>query len=648
MSRRPTRLLIAAPFAFVLALAFLWRMPVAPREWRYMLCENDSLYQLYRVQECLADYPRVPSVDPFSHYPAGYRVHWLALHSVFYATLARLAGIGAADRTGLVAFLSWIPPLLGVLAVAAAMAVAACFRRSLPFVLAVGILCALSVETTRPFFFGVIDHHLFAHLGVLLLVWGRLAGRRALWAAGLVSLLAMTPESIIYVSALVGVAFCADAAGLALRPQAAEGEAASGTAEWFWYASPAAIALGVWVLQRSLETAPLPTTSFSWTDPTLFQPSWLALWGIGLGAVLASWKSAPLVRPVPRRALGMLALVGLAGAAFFAATGSLMTIASRLTRSGRMFVAEEASVFSRGLGATPPWYWIVVAAGFVIAAVLLQALRSRRRPRLWFGWMALLLAVALGCLEYRHLYVLSSLQMLAVVAAAWESVDWLRRRAPAGRTALSSAAAVVAVLVIGAVFARGDVLHRAARHAQACGNLAVVEELADWLKTSTPSPRTAGAEPAYGVFTPWNIGHQIHILGDRPVIVDPFNYETDSSVEDTLAQVWLAKTADELAAALRRHRARYLVLTNPAEEIAGVLRRRGGDVHRFVRIEANGAPTYLPPMLQFAAFRLYMTRGAAPEFAAFTPRFLAPQTETYTANAGEKIEVPLGQVYEIE
>lgn len=69
---------------------------------------GDSLYQLHRIEACLAHFPRVPSVDSFSHFPEGFRVHWPAPHTLFYAVVARLTGVPAGDREALVKRLSWV------------------------------------------------------------------------------------------------------------------------------------------------------------------------------------------------------------------------------------------------------------------------------------------------------------------------------------------------------------------------------------------------------------------------------------------------------------------------------------------------------------------------------------------------------------
>ena len=231
MPRRRYVALRLLPFLLVAAVAVLWRLPHTTSEWRLVFCENDSLYQLYRVQQSLEHYPFVRAFDPYAHFPPGYRVVWLNPHTFFYATVARLAGASAGSLEGLARVVSWIPPAFGVLAIVLALAIVRSCTTDWLCVMAVGMLCALSAEVSRPFLFGIIDHHLFAHLGVLLLVLGRLRRQRGWWLLGLVALLAMTPESIIYVSVVLICRLLSDLLPcvLALPRRAA--------LPWFWYAS---------------------------------------------------------------------------------------------------------------------------------------------------------------------------------------------------------------------------------------------------------------------------------------------------------------------------------------------------------------------------------------------------------------------------
>ena len=198
----------------------------------------------------------------------------------------------------------------------------------------------------------------------------------------------------------------------------------------------------------------------------------------------------------------------------------------------------------------------------------------------------------------------------------------------------------------------GDVLHRAETHGGVCKRLPLIEELVQYLRTDSPNPRRVDGSLAYGVFGPWSIGHHIRILAGRPVVADPFNYETGDETGAALANVWLAKTTAELTTALRARGVRYLVLTNPAEEIVGTLRRAGRPTDEFVRV-VDDRNVLLPTMNQFAAFRLFMNAGLSTEFGNFEPRFFSRESETYIARSqgereGRSIAIPEGQIYEIE
>jgi hypothetical protein len=396
--------LLAIPLILVCAL--IWRLPAADTEWQFTLCENDSLYQLYRIQSCLATFPLVPSIDHYSHYPEGYRVPWLALHSVFYATIARVAGIQADQRDVLIAWLSWIPPLFGLAAVLLALAIARSFTSNRWCVYSIGILCAFSADVCRPFFFGTIDHHLFAHLGVLLLVWGRLRQRMVVWVVGLMALLGMTPEAIIYVSVVLGCLFLSELAAQALP------RLRGLRAPWFWFLSPSLVCLLVWLAQRHLETVPLPALNLSWMYPTLFQPAWLGVAGVTMaGALTGVEHFLRKRRPAGATALSMGLAFGAVGAtcmAFLLWSGALRTIVERLLTSHRIFVGEEASVFAHGFWSAPPWYRILAFSGIFVGAKLFAGLRREVDSTYWFQWLILAMALTLGFKEFRHLYVLSS------------------------------------------------------------------------------------------------------------------------------------------------------------------------------------------------------------------------------------------------
>lgn len=643
-SRRRT--LEALAVACLLALGFLWRLPVAPVEWRLALCDNDSLYQLHRVEECLRQFPSSPSVDAFSHYPRGYRVHWMPLHTAFYAGVARVAGIGAGERPRLVAVLSWIPPLLAVVGLWIAYAIAARYTESRACRLSALLLCVLAGDTARPFFFGTIDHHLFAHLGILLMVWGRLRPSLALWTLGAAAMLAMTPEAIVLASAALGCLFLAEIAALATggerdlrRPPA-------------WLLTPAAVALAAWGTNRVLETDPLPLADLSWGWPTLFTPLWLLALGGGMAAALAA-----LARRARRHggragvaaAGAALAAVALASAAFLLSIGAAGEIAARLLGGAqRLFVAEEASVFGRGFWSAPAWYRLLALSSLYVAVELATALRRAESSKRTFGWLALAAALALGFAEDRHLYTVAALPLIGLALAAFATEKALRRLPMfAGRARFVPALLVVAAIV--PLFAGRNVQGHFEANA-ACDKLPLMEDVAAWLRRHTPDP-APGGDPAYGVFTPWSEGHHVHVLAGRPVVVDPFNYGRDRWVEEAIVRVFHAATAGEMTEALRAYDTRYLVLTNPAFEILGTLGPDSPDRDELAKRDADGAIRFLPPMSRFASFRLYMSGGTSAEFGHWQPRHLSADADRYTAAAAgveRTVVIPRGQIYELK
>ena len=264
-SPRFHRILLAS----LVVLALLWRLPSAEFEWRAAQCDPDSLFHLHRVDRCLLHYPKVESIDPYSHYPVGWRIHWMAPLTLTYASIAQLVGIHDGNLDGLTSALSWIPPLLGCLAVLLGAAVARSFADDEWLALAAAALIALDANCVRPFKYGFIDHHLYGQVAVLLLVLARLRRRLVVWILGLALFYAMTPEATFYVAWLLGLLGASQAFG------GSDG-AAPAERRWQWFASPAIVAVGVLALQRSLESVPVPLGSLSWFYFSAVHPLFIA------------------------------------------------------------------------------------------------------------------------------------------------------------------------------------------------------------------------------------------------------------------------------------------------------------------------------------------------------------------------------------
>jgi asparagine N-glycosylation enzyme membrane subunit Stt3 len=115
--------------------------------------------------------------------------------------------------------------------------------------------------------------------------------------------------------------------------------------------------------------------------------------------------------------------------------------------------------------------------------VLREAARSRARPRTRWLLDAAIVALALAALVPPALMVR---QLLAVSRLAREHPRWVP---PSAR------------------------------------DKAVVEEAARWLRDATPPTRgflDASLRPEYGVLTPWDYGHLVRYLAERPTVQDNF------------------------------------------------------------------------------------------------------------------------------
>lgn len=635
------RTAIVASVLAILALAFYWRLPAAEVEWHFLRCDNDSLLHLHQVERALHTYPKVPSFDAYAHFPRGFRIHWLAPHTFFYATLA-----GAADlqTNELERVLSFVPPILSLLGIALLILLARACSPRWPVAILAALLGAIGGEMVRPFFFGTIDHHLFANLAVTIAVLARLQRRIALWFVGLLLLCAMTPEAVLYASVLLGAVFLSETIAATADLPSETGAA--------WLLAPALAATLAWAADRMLQLQPLSLTALSWTQPTLFQPAWSAALGLAASFALRYVRGRA---PSERRASAAVAVLGVAGIAlvFLVVTGAAGDIVARFGGAQRLYVGEETSVFRKGLLTAHPWYQVLLLAAFYCGWRLWRACRTPSSATESFRWLILVAAFALGFSELRHLYVLAPLVLVGFSLAAIAAGDFAALALPAGMRAV--AAVAVALVLSSPLLLSADVRDRAANRADACRSLPLVEEASAWMRFQTPSPgKEDQAPPLYGVFAPWTLGHQIHALGQRPVIVDPFNHvdpDEGDWVGNVIEAEWLAQSEAELVDSLRQLGARYLVLTNPADEIVSALRRQKAEVDDVYRFEPDGRLTLLPGLNRYASFRLFMSGGTM-AIDGLVLRHASAATEHYDTRKGSgevgSVDVPRLQIYELE
>jgi dolichyl-diphosphooligosaccharide--protein glycosyltransferase len=80
-----------------------------------VLAENDPYYHMRRVLMILADWPHVPSFDPWIDFPHGAPVVFAPLFDFGIATLALLAGLKPQQRLEIETLAAFVPPVLGAL-----------------------------------------------------------------------------------------------------------------------------------------------------------------------------------------------------------------------------------------------------------------------------------------------------------------------------------------------------------------------------------------------------------------------------------------------------------------------------------------------------------------------------------------------------
>ena len=125
---------------------------------RVVLAENDPQYHLRRVLKILADYPHVPSFDPWIDHPHGAPVVFAPLFDLALATLALLAGLRPDDPRPVELLAAFVPPVLGALTSVATWALA---RRvtSRGGALLAALLVALTPAHAWYSRLGFADHH---------------------------------------------------------------------------------------------------------------------------------------------------------------------------------------------------------------------------------------------------------------------------------------------------------------------------------------------------------------------------------------------------------------------------------------------------------------------------------------------------------
>ncbi|MFT3914289.1 MAG: hypothetical protein QM704_09275 [Anaeromyxobacteraceae bacterium] len=546
---RRERILPLAGLAAVLAAGVAFRVIGAVEAFHggeLVLLDGDSRYHLHRMHQVADAFPRVPWLDPMIAWPAGGPVPWAAGFDLLGGLLV-LAGRAAAGELGGDLLAAALCPLLGMACVAATMELVWTLARGRPHragaALAAGILACVLPQSVVSSRFGILDHHVAEGLAMLLLARWALAvadpgeerdarGRLALEAAGALvagGAVAVFTGSPLYVALVLPVLLASALAAPRPRLVGSGGPGLLGGAALAALASaPAVAAIGA----HPAVVAQGGALAFGF--PSWLQPLLLAAAGAAVCAAvgLAARVPSPRARLVVLAAGGGVALALLAFPVVPGAAEVVLGLREWLLRGDPWLktIDEFQPIWRPTLayGITKYLGALGFATPLVLGAAALALAPAGRARGLSFLWPCL----ALGALAV-HQVRFGRVFTWFLAAAGGLALSWLAARLgrlPRLAAALPAAAALaLAALDPRVRLAMGPNLDPIPG--------ASVEAALD-LRTRPPGP-------APGVLTAWDLGNEVLVLADRPVVTNGFGPYPDPAAY-TQGELALRRGEDEL------------------------------------------------------------------------------------------------------
>jgi len=605
--------------------------------------ENDPYYHLRRIFLILADYPRVPSFDPWIDYPTGAPVVFAPLFDFGIATLAWVAGFGTGDRQAVETLAVLLPPLLGALTCVAVYLVG---RRTTSR--AGALLAALLVTLTPAHIWysrlGFVDHHVLAtllHVATCALALAASGIRpggsapptpRAFALLATLTMLGITAGVLSWNGYLLLVAVL-DAA--LLLPFAC-GDAGLRTR----LARLACVAhLGAALLVLPVVALVVRDTGAPWSTITLsyVHPALLAAFGAVAGA--AAWATA--------RGHGGRALLG--AAAVVAGVAALGLVLERdvvagvvrwLTASDPFMGAVQESVSivftSDGrLDLQEPQVWMT---RFFVVVPLLLAVLALRLARGGFrdhgrsfvlAWATLLFVASLAQRRFGETAApaLAVLVGDALATGARSARSALDVRGVPARTASWVAALGVALVVLVAIapyyagfleqpwrltaILRAPELDRRQQDGSADVRLhRTLERFGALLHDPSALPAVAPS----AAMNPWPLGHKLLHVAGTPVTTTPFGSYVGGTGFDDAIDFYLATDEQRALDVLARRGSRWVVVDDDLGTIGASIVGRGENPRDWYGKEPlpDGGVAYVlrPPLLRSMYHRLTRLAGS--------------------------------------
>lgn len=609
-----------------------------------VLSNPDVVYHVHRIERCLADFPHVTSVDTFSHAGQPYHLHWLGPFTLLFASIARMIGATGPGVPQLTLALGLVPPMLGAITAALVVLLARRLGAGIAVALVAGLAAGLSGDAITIFHHGTIDHHLFAALGIVVACLGWASRSLSTWALGHLLLFAMTPEATAYSTTLILVAAASECVARGWE----SGERLA--RPWRSFLVPSLAALAAVAATRALDPDRPPLLASDVFQFSLFHVGWIA--AAGAGAALATIL---VERPAAMRArftllAGVLLLMVSSMALALLALGQGESVADRLMRVQRQQVGEELSLL-RFMDAARESHWgtwatlLVLVAGFTVIRLIVAIQRRAASPAL-FAALLMLAGATLALTELRHARALAPIVCVAMAFAAFETTRFLSvlpfLSSRAGRIAGGTAIALIVIppFAFHSVEMR-EVLREPARWPHGIG------ALCDWMRMELPPAGARNDVPSRAVFGPWEWGHHLNVLGDQPVVVDPFNH--DEATNQPSWDAWLAGTADGFIEAVQRRGASHVVVTTAAGSIVDLLQRTPYEIVRRAP-DVPGGALYMPAMRRHFAFRLDEAGGLLDETGRLLPLWISSLDRDLAILDGDHVratKLPAVRLYEI-
>ena len=639
-----------------------------------VLAENDPYYHLRRVLMILADWPHVPSFDPWIDFPHGAPVVFAPLFDFGIATLALLAGLKPEQRFEVETLAAFVPPVLGALTSVATYALA---RRVVarPASLLAALLVALTPAHAWYSRLGFVDHHVAVTLVMVLtcaLVL-RALGIAAVDAppsaepmnegtavprpaAAVAAALALACEVLLWNGAVLLVAVM-DAALLGLFV-AGDARRRRGVASVVCVTHLAA-ALALLAVVPGV----VRDTGWPWSAVTL---SYLHVAVLGAAGVLAGLAAMLVARGASGRALLALAVITAVAAAvvllaqrdalarvhdwLFAADpfmGAVQESVSILrTSDGRLDLTEARVWMGRFFLATP---LLLVFLGVRIG----RGTASDPGRLFLLVWSALLFAATIAQRRFGE----TAAPALAILVADFvitladsaraRLVDRGVARAPA-RLLVGSATGLLVLLAFAPYYAAffavpehltsifrapilpgdGDEYRRRDKIDQAESAEVLLDRTLRRL-AELESARAAADGSTGAAMAAWPLGHKLLYTAGTPVAATPFgSYVGGSGFTDSTDFLLGADDAANRAL-LERRRSRWVVVDDDLGTIGAAIVGRGENPRDWYgkEIQPDGSVAYppRPPLVRSAYFRLTQLAGSAARV---------------TLPGGEEIDVP--------